>query len=84
MIENPARQVILAIGHSARDTFEMLHAQGVPMEPKPFSMGVRIEHRQKDINAAQYGAAAERLPAAGRDAGRSFFSSKCAGCARTL
>lgn len=60
----PARQVILAIGHSARDTFEMLHAQGVPMEPKPFSMGVRIEHRQKDINAAQYGAAAERLPAA--------------------
>ena len=49
----PARQVILAIGHSARDTFEMLHAQGVPMEPKPFSMGVRIEHRQSDINAAQ-------------------------------
>ena len=48
----PARQVILAIGHSARDTFEMLHAQGVPMEPKPFSMGVRIEHRQADINAA--------------------------------
>ena len=60
----PAQQVILAIGHSARDTFEMLHTQGVPMEPKPFSMGVRIEHRQKDINAAQYGAAAERLPAA--------------------
>ena len=60
----PAQQVILAIGHSARDTFEMLHAQGVPMEPKPFSMGVRIEHRQKDINTAQYGAAAERLPAA--------------------
>ena len=54
----PARQVILAIGHSARDTFEMLHAQGVPMEPKPFSMGVRIEHRQADLNAAQYGAAA--------------------------
>ena len=60
----PARQVILAIGHSARDTFEMLHAQGVPMEPKPFSMGVRIEHRQSDINTAQYGAAAEHLPAA--------------------
>ena len=60
----PARQVILAIGHSARDTFEMLHAQGVPMEPKPFSMGVRIEHRQADITAAQYGAAADRLPAA--------------------
>ena len=60
----PAQQVILAIGHSARDTFEMLHAQGVPMEPKPFSMGVRIEHRQSDINTAQYGAAADRLPAA--------------------
>ena len=60
----PASCVLLAIGHSARDTFEALHAQGVPMEPKPFSMGVRIEHRQKDINAAQYGAAAERLPAA--------------------
>ena len=60
----PAQQVILAIGHSARDTFELLHAQGIPMEPKPFSMGVRIEHRQSDINTAQYGAAAERLPAA--------------------
>ena len=60
----PAQQVILAIGHSARDTFEMLHTQGVPMEPKPFSMGVRIEHRQSDINTAQYGAAADRLPAA--------------------
>ena len=60
----PARQVILAIGHSARDTFEMLHTQGVPMEPKPFSMGVRIEHRQSYINTAQYGAAADRLPAA--------------------
>ena len=51
----PARQVILAIGHSARDTFEMLHAQGVPMEPKPFSMGVRIEHPQRQINEHQYG-----------------------------
>ena len=60
----PASCVLLAIGHSARDTFEALHAQGVPMEPKPFSMGVRIEHRQADINAAQYGAAAEHLPAA--------------------
>ena len=60
----PAEHAVLAVGHSARDTFEMLHAQGVPMEPKPFSMGVRIEHRQADINAAQYGAAAEHLPAA--------------------
>ena len=60
----PASRVLLAIGHSARDTFEALHSAGVPMEPKPFSMGVRIEHRQSDINTAQYGAAADRLPAA--------------------
>jgi uncharacterized FAD-dependent dehydrogenase len=58
--------MILAIGHSARDTFEMLHEQGVPMEPKAFSMGVRIEHRQTDIDAAQYGgfAGSEFLPPA--------------------
>ncbi len=49
-------QLILAIGHSARDTFSMLEQLGIPMEPKPFSMGVRIEHRQSDINMAQYGA----------------------------
>ncbi|MBQ2062369.1 MAG: FAD-dependent monooxygenase [Oscillospiraceae bacterium] len=50
----PARQVILALGHSARDTVEMLYASGVPMEPKPFAVGVRIEHRQADMDAAQY------------------------------
>ena len=48
-------RLILAIGHSARDTFEMLLKAGVPMERKAFSMGARIEHLQKDINAAQYG-----------------------------
>ena len=48
-------RLILAPGHSARDTFEMLLASGLSMEPKPFSMGVRIEHPQADINAAQYG-----------------------------
>lgn len=53
--------VILAIGHSARDTFEMLLSGGVPMEPKPFSMGVRIEHLQRDIDLAQYGEAADAL-----------------------
>ena len=51
----PASCVLLAIGHSARDTFEALHAQGVPMEPKPFSMGVRIEHPQRLVNESQYG-----------------------------
>ncbi len=48
--------LILAPGHSARDTFEMLLALGVPMAPKAFAMGARIEHRQRDIDLAQYGA----------------------------
>ena len=57
-------QVILAIGHSARDTFRMLYDTGIPMEAKPFAMGVRIEHRQSDINNAQYGAEDPALPPA--------------------
>ena len=56
--------VILAIGHSARDTFEMLHGMGLPMEPKPFAMGVRIEHKQTTIDAAQYGRVDPVLPPA--------------------
>ncbi len=56
--------LILAIGHSARDTFTMLHDLGVPMEPKPFAMGVRIEHSQAMINKAQYGSEAPALPPA--------------------
>ena len=51
----PASRVLLAIGHSARDTFEALHSAGIPMEPKPFSMGVRIEHPQRLVNESQYG-----------------------------
>ncbi len=51
--------VLLALGHSARDTFEMLKRRGVNIIPKPFSIGVRIEHPQKLINFAQYGDAAE-------------------------
>jgi uncharacterized FAD-dependent dehydrogenase len=47
--------VVLALGHSARETFAMLHDKGVPMIAKPFSMGVRIEHPQASINQAQYG-----------------------------
>lgn len=50
--------VILAVGHSARDTFEMLCRSGVAMSRKPFAIGARIEHRQAMINRAQYGAAA--------------------------
>jgi uncharacterized FAD-dependent dehydrogenase len=49
-----AGRVILAMGHSARDTFEALHRQGVPMEAKPFAVGVRAEHPQAMIDAAQY------------------------------
>ena len=51
----PCDTLFLAIGHSARDTFQMLLRRGAAMEPKPFSMGVRIEHLQKDIDRAQYG-----------------------------
>ena len=48
--------VILAVGHSARDTFEMLKNTGIAMEQKPFAMGVRIEHLQELVNKSQYGA----------------------------
>ena len=56
--------VILAVGHSARDTFEMLQRSGAAMSPKPFAIGARIEHLQAWINRAQYGPAA-RHPALG-------------------
>jgi uncharacterized protein len=49
------RHIVLAVGHSARDTFEMLHARGVFIEAKPFSIGVRIEHPQSLINACRLG-----------------------------
>jgi len=61
-----ARRVVLACGHSARDTFEAVHAAGVTMEQKPFSVGVRIEHSQEAVNRAQYGDAAAH-PALGAD-----------------
>lgn len=48
----------LAIGHSARDTYQMLYDLGLPMEQKPFAIGARIEHLQEEINRAQYGKAA--------------------------
>ncbi len=78
----PARQVVLSPGHSARDTFSMLYQLGVPMEAKPFAVGVRIEHRQADIDAARYhdfashpclGAASYKL-ACHLPSGRSVFS----------
>lgn len=60
----PASRVVLACGHSARDTFELVRDAGVRMEQKPFSVGVRIEHPQQLINRSQYGKAADH-PALG-------------------
>ncbi len=71
---------ILAPGHSARDTFAMLHQAGVPMEPKSFAIGVRVEHLQRDISRQQYGSAWRQLPpsdyrlACHLPGGRSVFS----------
>ena len=50
-----ANVVILAIGHSSRDTFKKIYEKGLLLEPKNFSVGVRIEHLQSEINKAQYG-----------------------------
>lgn len=59
-----ASDVVLALGHSARDTFAMLYEKGFALEQKPFAMGVRIEHPQEMVNVSQYGEAADQLPAA--------------------
>ncbi|MDZ7868251.1 MAG: NAD(P)/FAD-dependent oxidoreductase [Rheinheimera sp.] len=53
-----SRYVVLAVGHSARDTFEMLYQRGVYIEAKPFSVGFRIEHRQSMIDECRFGASA--------------------------
>lgn len=53
----PTSVTLLAIGHSARDTYTMLVNRGVPMEQKPFQMGVRVEHSQELVNRVQYGQA---------------------------
>ncbi len=82
MFRLPAEHAVLALGNSARDTFQMLHAAGVPLEPKPLAVGVRIEHRQADIDLAQYKrwAGHPRLPAASYklschlESGRGVFS----------
>ncbi len=54
-----ADHVVLAVGHSARPTFEMLHARGVHLEAKPFAIGVRIEHPQSWIDQARFGECAK-------------------------
>ena len=62
--ELETNNLILAIGHSARDTFEMLYNNKLEMSKKPFSMGVRIEHKQDMINKVQYGKYKDILPPA--------------------
>jgi len=62
--EIPAEAVVLALGHSARDTFEMLLNSGLHMEGKSFAVGVRIEHEQEMVNLAQYGRTSYSLPPA--------------------
>lgn len=76
----PCTHLVLATGHSARDTFEMLHENKVPMECKSFAVGVRIEHLQSAMGFAQYGEFYQSLPvtdyklACHLPSGRSAFS----------
>ena len=60
----PCDTLVLAPGHSARDTFQMLYEFGLPMERKGFAVGVRIEHSQEAVSRAQFGEFWNRLPAA--------------------
>ncbi|MDE6017148.1 MAG: FAD-dependent oxidoreductase [Acetatifactor sp.] len=77
----PCEQLVLAVGHSARDTFEMLFQKQIPMEAKSFAVGFRVEHPQELINRSQYGmadagafgAAAYKLTAQAED-GRGVYS----------
>lgn len=55
--ELPCAKLVLALGHSARDTFQMLKDRGVALAPKPFAMGARIEHRQEWLDRQQFGGA---------------------------
>lgn len=57
----PAEAVVLAIGHSARDTFQMLEGLGIAMEPKPFAVGLRVEHPQRMVDEIQYGAEGAKM-----------------------
>ncbi|HIT32972.1 MAG TPA: hypothetical protein IAC25_09100 [Candidatus Enterenecus stercoripullorum] len=62
--ELPCDELVLAPGHSARDTFQMLFDAGVPLQPKSFAIGVRIEHSQELVSRAQFGQFWDKLPAA--------------------
>ena len=63
-LERKCGCLILAIGHSARETYSMLYKKGIAMQKKPFSVGVRIEHKREYIDMLQYKEAAPSLPAA--------------------
>ncbi len=63
-LEFETNNLILAIGHSARDSFKMINRKNIFIEPKAFSVGVRIEHRAELINKAQYGVFHHKLPTA--------------------
>ncbi len=60
----PCDALVLAPGHSARDTFQMLYGLGLPLERKAFAIGVRIEHAQEAVSRAQFGPFWDKLPAA--------------------
>ena len=62
--ELPVSAAVLAVGHSARDTFRMLHDSGLYMEPRDFAVGARVEHLSERISFSQYGVACKLLPAA--------------------
>ncbi len=66
-IEADTKNIILAVGHSARDTFEMLNSRQVKMERKCFAMGMRIEHLQSEVNRSLYGGFAEHPALAAAD-----------------
>lgn len=60
----PAEYAVLALGHSARDTFYRLHEDGIAMQPRDFAVGVRVEHLAENISRSQYGESYKKLPAA--------------------
>ncbi len=65
LLEEPCDRLLLAPGHSARDTYRMLSSNGILMEQKPFAVGLRVEHPQELINMIQYGKSSDpRLPPA--------------------
>ena len=79
-VDYPVDDVVIAVGHSARDTFYMLKSKGFEMERKAFAMGVRIEHLRRDVSVSQYGERyADLLPSADyrlatKKAGRGVFT----------